>query len=574
MRLFVQPRLGYALTALLVSFIGAVAISATVYRNSSLSLDEAIMWPSLVAAANGLTMAFNAWTARRNIRDQELARLTIIKSVCNMLQGIAWGLSVPILNIAGEPVTVIAPAWAMVTGVGILVFSSAPWPPGTYSFITALFLPAVVFLLGHDGALERLVGITMAVCFPFCLVIGRLGARYVGDLVEARLEVDALLKRESQLSARLKQLNEERNRFFSAASHDLRQPLQALSFYTNLVGLAPGQAEQRDLLARLAECADTLERQFNAILGVASTDAAIEVATPRPIALEPIMRRAAAGYLAEAEQRGLNLRIVSTRAIAMAVPDVLERVLSNLIGNAVRYTRKGGVVVGVRPQGGMLRVMVADSGIGVAAEYQTRIFEDFFQVSNPERNSAKGFGLGLAIVKRLADGMNWSLALTSRPGHGSVFSVGLPRAHEAMSSSSTFEQEAPDLSEFASLPVLILDDDGLVRDAMARLLRDWRIEHDVFASHEELLVALRAHADRPCCILLDYRLGGQLTGIDVIDEVRSLYGDDHRFLLITGEADEALTAAAEARKTIILRKPIKPIRLRAVLSSVASAAPV
>ncbi len=292
----------------------------------------------------------------------------------------------------------------------------------------------------------------MAVCFPFCLVIGRLGARYVGDLVEARLEVDALLKRESQLSARLKQLNEERNRFFSAASHDLRQPLQALSFYTNLVGLAPGQAEQRDLLARLAECADTLERQFNAILGVASTDAAIERATPRPIALEPIMRRAAAGYLAEAEQRGLNLRIVSTRAIAMAVPDVLERVLSNLIGNAVRYTRKGGVVVGVRPQGGMLRVMVADSGIGVAAEYQTRIFEDFFQVSNPERNSAKGFGLGLAIVKRLADGMNWSLALTSRPGHGSVFSVGLPRAHEAMSSSSTFEQEAPDLSEFASLP--------------------------------------------------------------------------------------------------------------------------
>ncbi len=151
MRLFVQPRLGYALTALLVSFIGAVAISATVYRNSSLSLDEAIMWPSLVAAANGLTMAFNAWTARRNIRDQELARLTIIKSVCNMLQGIAWGLSVPILNIAGEPVTVIAPAWAMVTGVGILVFSSAPWPPGTYSFITALFLPAVVFLLGTMG---------------------------------------------------------------------------------------------------------------------------------------------------------------------------------------------------------------------------------------------------------------------------------------------------------------------------------------------------------------------------------------------------------------------------------------
>ncbi len=180
-------------------------------------------------------------------------------------------------------------------------------------------------------------------------------------------------------------------RFFSAASHDLRQPLQALSFYTNLVGLAPGQAEQRDLLARLAECADTLERQFNAIS-----------ALPRRTRQSSVQRRAhrigtdyaarSGGLFGRGRTTGLNLKIVSTRAIAMAVPDVLERVLSNLIGNAVRYTRKGGVVVGVRPQGGMLRVMVADSGIGVAAEYQTRIFEDFFQVSNPERNSAKGLG--------------------------------------------------------------------------------------------------------------------------------------------------------------------------------------
>jgi signal transduction histidine kinase/FixJ family two-component response regulator len=572
MRLFVRPKLGYALSALVMSFLGAVAIGGVVSANSSLPLGAAALWVALVAVANGLTMAFNAASARRPIPDEALERLTMVKALCNVLQGLAWGFGVPVLNVPGEAVTVIAPAWAMVTGVSVLVFSSAPWPPGTYTFITALFLPAILFLLTHSGALEFMIGITMTVCFPFCLLIGRLGAGYVGDLVAARLSVDALLERESRLSARLKQLNDERTRFFSSASHDLRQPLQALSFYITLIGLSPGRAEQRDLLSRLIDCADTLDRQFNAILGVASADAAVERAEARPVLLQPVVERAMASHSGEADGKGLSLRCVPTRAVALAAPDALERILSNLIGNAVRHTRTGGVVVGVRPRGANIALIVADSGIGIADADQARIFDDFFQVANPERNSAKGFGLGLAIVKRLAEGLGWPIELSSRPGRGSVFCVIVPKA------GAMADEPAPDdVGDkgpiiVSALPALVLDDDGLVRDAMSRLLRSWQVEHRVCADLDEAMAILDAAPDRSWCVLLDYRLERGVTGIDVLDAIRRRHGDRHRFLLISGEADPALDQSARERGILVLRKPLKPIRLRAALSGLTAQA--
>jgi signal transduction histidine kinase/CheY-like chemotaxis protein len=569
MRLFVQPKLAYALSALLVSFLGAVAISAAVFANSSVPLQAALIWPGLVGIANAMTMGFNAIHARQQIVDERLPRLTRVKSLCNMLQGLAWGSGVALLNVPGEPVTVVAPAWAMVTGVGVLVFSSAPWPPSTFTFITALFLPALVFLLSQPEALEFMIGVTMAVCFPFCLLIGRLGGRYVGDLVEARLAVKALLDRESRLSARMKQLNDERTRFFSAASHDLRQPLQALSFYTNLIGRSTSTDEQRDLLGRLADCAETLDRHFNAILGVAAADAATEKAIPVPTALEPIIRQAVAGHMAQAEAKDLRLRFVPTRAVAVVAPEALERIIFNLVGNAVRYTHTGGIVVGVRRRGNSFALTVADSGIGIADEHKERIFEDFFQVANPERSRAAGFGLGLAIVARLSEGFGWPITLSSRPGHGSIFSVKVPRASAAHVAAAPVDHLDEPAKPVSLSPVLVLDDDPLVREATARLLRSWHVEHRLCACPKELMASLEAIAGQSWCILMDQRLQDGVTGLEVVDAVRRRWGNAHTCVLLTGEADPALDEAARARGLTLLRKPLKPIRLRATLSGLA-----
>jgi CheY-like chemotaxis protein len=238
----------------------------------------------------------------------------------------------------------------------------------------------------------------------------------------------------------------------------------------------------------------------------------------------------------------------------------------------VRYTRTGGVVIGARPRGASVALVVADSGIGISDADQARIFDDFFQVANPERNSAKGFGLGLAIVKRLAEGLGWQIELSSRLGRGSLFSVIVPKAEAISGETAADEAGGREQIIVSALPVLVLDDDGLVRDAMSRLLRSWGVEHRVCADLDEAMTVLDAAPDRGWCVLLDYRLERGVTGIDVLDAIRHAHGDRHRFLLISGEADPSLEQTARERGILILRKPLKPIRLRAALSGLAAQA--
>src|SRR5262249_23460704 len=155
-------------------------------------------------------------------------------------------------------------------------------------------------------------------------------------------------------------------------------------------------------IARLAQCVDSLDRQFNAILGVTEIDAVIERTRATPLPLQVVFDRVVASIKPEADLKQLRVRCVASSRWALAPTDALERVLVNLLVNAVRYTPAGSVLIGARPRAGRIEIWVADTGIGIEERHHARIFEDFFQVDNPERNRGKGFGLGLAIVQRLS----------------------------------------------------------------------------------------------------------------------------------------------------------------------------
>lgn len=570
MRLFVKPHLRYALSAHIFTFIGAVAISTTVYLTSSVSIEQAMLWPAVIALTNALTIIFNVSSSRREIPDTELERAANIKTFCNILQGLAWGFGPQILNVPGEAVTVIAPAWAMVTGVGVLVFAAAPWPPSSYSFITALFLPAVIFLLTHESPLERTVGIAMIVSFPFSLLIGRLGVQYVGDLVAARLAVSQLLERESHLTERLKHMNNDRTRFFSSASHDLRQPLQALGFYMTILSNSGSNAVQREIINRLAECSDQLDRQFNAILGVASTDQAIVTAVTKSVRLQSALVRVHNAVRPQALKKGLDLRLVATSLIANVSPDVLERVLVNLVSNAVRYTETGRILMGARRRGDRIEICVADTGIGISDTEIGRIFGDFYQIANIERHADKGFGLGLGIVKRLCDGMDWEIRVSSQPGVGSIFSVLVPAGTGEYGEAAAETDHPSPPFDLTHLGVVIVDDDPLVVDATSRLLRTWGVDHFSSIREEDIVFHLdRRDPSKSWLVLLDYRLGEHATGIDFADRIRARFGTDIHLIIVTGEQDSGVADAAADRGISLLRKPLKPIQLRAALMNVA-----
>lgn len=263
----------------------------------------------------------------------------------------------------------------------------------------------------------------------FDLIVRRLydtGGRTIGLICAA---IDITGRKQTELELRKAKEAAERalaskSRFLAAASHDLSQPMQALQMYCAI--LAERQPEPG---VKAKQCANQLSRQLKALLTLSRLDSGGLTVTRGRIALGEVFDLVAAANRPAAEAKGLRLRVVATGQWCESDPLLLERLLGNLVSNAVRYTERGGVVIGCRRRPGSVRVEVWDSGIGIAEEHQGIIFEELYQLHNPTRRADEGLGLGLAIVDRIARILGLSVSVRSVPGRGSVFAVDLPRSY-------------------------------------------------------------------------------------------------------------------------------------------------
>lgn len=219
--------------------------------------------------------------------------------------------------------------------------------------------------------------------------------------------------------------SEAKSRFLAAASHDLRQPLQALSLYQSVLR-ASALPSQEVALTSMETCLGNLSALLNDLLDLSKLDSGVVTPAFTTFSLDRMLREIALSHQPEAERKGLRLRVVPNSVRVHADPVLLQRIVGNLVANAIRYTQAGGVVVGCRRRQGHLWLDVVDSGIGIPADQLEAIFEEFLQLQNPERSREKGTGLGLAIVRKTARLLGMRVEVRSRPGHGSIFSVGLP----------------------------------------------------------------------------------------------------------------------------------------------------
>jgi CheY-like chemotaxis protein/anti-sigma regulatory factor (Ser/Thr protein kinase) len=266
----------------------------------------------------------------------------------------------------------------------------------------------------------------------------------------------------------------------------------------------------------------------------------------------------------EAFERGLVFRIRSRAAWVRSDPVLLERILRNLISNAMRYTPQGGVLVSTRMRGGKLRFEVWDTGLGIAAEDQQRIFEEFVQLANAERDRRKGLGLGLSIVQRLASLLAHPVELASRPGRGTVFrvDVAMGRAPVVRATAVRSERSQVDLGGRC---ILVIDDEASIVDGMGALLGSWGA-HTVLASRGE--EALRKVSDRdapPDLIIADYQLRDGEVGPDVVAAVRRHFGRDIPAILVTGSATPERLEQAKDLGHHLLLKPVMPAKLRTLI---------
>ncbi len=387
-------------------------------------------------------------------------------------------------------------------------------------------------------------------------------------------DMTQLKKREHDLEqARevAEQANAAKTRFLAAASHDLRQPIHALGlFFESLTERIPDDPATRPIIDKINDSVEAIDTMLNALLDISKLDAGIVRPSFTRIALGTLLKRLDAEFQPLAAGSGLSLTIRARDLYVRSDELMLERMLRNLITNALRYTPSGGrVLLGVRTRGSCARIEIHDTGIGIPGSQLDEIFLEFHQLGNPERDRRQGLGLGLAIVKRMSMLLDQPVRVRSRLGHGSVFAIDVPLAALAHAEP---DEPAPLAAligrEFSDRRALVLDDDGTILDAMQTLLTGWGMQVCAAGSSEEALAKLHAGEagqHLPDVMIIDYRLRDNATGIEAVETLRERLGRPVPAIFITGDTAPDRLRQAQASGYPLLHKPVRPARLRAAL---------
>ncbi|MBK1678570.1 hybrid sensor histidine kinase/response regulator, partial [Rhodospirillum rubrum] len=382
------------------------------------------------------------------------------------------------------------------------------------------------------------------------------------QLAEGRLRA---AKEEADRASRAK------TRFLAAASHDLRQPLQALNMFISVLAGRENDPWRAAIIGKIEKTADALTALLDTLLDISKLDAGLMRCEPRDVMIGGLLARLSEEFQPLAVSRGLVFRAVASSAAVHADPALVEIVLRNFLGNALRYTPSGRVLVGVRRRGGGgVEIQVLDTGPGIAPEQHGLIFEDFHQVENPAREKGEGLGLGLAIVKRVALLLEARVGVRSLPGRGSCFTL-------ALAGPQGMAVERPEDGLFGvsaeaarGLTVLLIDDDPAVLDGLTLVLEDWDCEVLAFADLGGLREGLGSGGflAAPDVIVSDFRLGEGENGVEAVRLVRDHFAQAVPALLLTGDTAPQRLREADASGLPLLHKPVKPEVLRGALADV------
>jgi signal transduction histidine kinase/CheY-like chemotaxis protein len=478
-----------------------------------------------------------------------------------VVSGVTWGAALPFLLSPGR-----FDLQALVIGALVIGTYGVIGSAGVYkaAFLT-FFLPfpsMVIWLLWQGDTLHIACATLILFWLPSVAVMGR---RYNESMVEAlrlRFENAALAEdlRAQKLVA--DQSNLAKSRFLASASHDLRQPVHALGMFIGALRSHRLPKRSAELVDQMDVSVGALDGLFTSLLDVSRLDAGVIESRPVAMPVQPLLARICRELEAEAEAKGVDLVLAPTTAMVRSDPVLLERVMRNLIGNAVRHTERGWVLVGCRRRGHRFVLEVRDTGPGIAPDLHEAVFEEFYQAANSNRDGTKGLGLGLPIVRRLTAILDHPLEMDSTPGEGTTFRVLAPRAATPSVRPSARPMGVGDLRTGV---VLAIDDEQAIRTAMTALLESWG--HTVIAvgSGASAVAALKGRP-APDVIVCDYRLRDGETGLQAIACVHAAVGDVPA-ILVTGDTAPESIRDALASGHPLLHKPLSHGRLRAAVTN-------
>ena len=376
-----------------------------------------------------------------------------------------------------------------------------------------------------------------------------------------------------QAKAEADQANLSKTQFLAAASHDLLQPLNAARLFVSALADTPQPPSSRQLIRHIETAFVSTEQLLTTLLDISKIDAGALTPNVVDFPLNPLLRKLAAEFEPVAEKKGLCVRLVECSTVIRSDPDLLARILRNLLGNAIRYTREGSILIGCRRRGSAMAIEVGDSGIGIPEDKLEAVFDEFQRLAaDAGGDAAPGFGLGLSIVRRLSRLLGHPVEVKSKLGVGTRFAVVVPPGGPTrlpIPENSTRNMAGHSL---AGARILVIENDDSILTGMRMLLEGWGCRVATAGGAAEAVARLDAENDRPEVLVADYHLDHGATGIEAITLLRRHCGRALPGVVVTADRTAAVRNQSDEAGLVLLNKPVAPDGLREALSRALAAA--
>jgi len=527
------------------------------------------VWLLALCAHQGLRIFHYASYRKAQPRPREMRKWGRYYILTSITSGLIWGAAGFFMFVPDSPqhqtvLLIVLFGIASVTVIGLSSFA-----PAFYIILPLAIGPTILRLLLEEQAVFGFMAILVTILLAAALIFGRNMNRLITNSLVMRFEnLDLIqeLRRQTDIAqqARLEAeaANRSKTQFFAAASHDLRQPLHAMGLFASALYQKIKDPEVLHVVGSINESVAALEGLFNELLDISKFDAGAIKPELQHVPLNQILDRVRLDFTPEAETKGLRLKVRPCKAFIHSDPMLLERIVRNLVSNALRYTSSGGVLLGCRRLPGALRLEVWDTGPGIAPEHQQRIFEEFYQVGNPERSKKRGMGLGLSIVSRLCHLLGYHITVDSRPGRGTVFRFEVPLGEAPSAEPAPRKPAAAGRLDLAGRLIVVVDDEEPIVRGMQLLLEGWGARVIGSETGQDVMPRVEEAGQLPDLIIADYRLGGGVVGTEVIEQLRQDLDPEIPALLISGSTAPERVEEADLHHYNFLLKPVQPETLR------------
>jgi signal transduction histidine kinase len=515
--------------------------------------------------------------------------------------GLLWGAAGSIFFAPNSPLLQLV-LLAVILGVtfGSLTLY-AGYRRALFFFLPLAVLPLIVRMVAQHDAAYYSAAIVLFAVFSFTLFFGRNFGETMSEAVKKNYENEVLVEQlltEKRLAEEARRAAENairsKTQFFAAASHDLRQPLQAIGIYCSLLRKR-AQGPLEPLTKNLSTAVESLSKLVEELLEISRLDSGAVQATRQIIDLDEVFSTLRKEFVPIAAAKGLRFREHRAGVFVETDPMLMQRVLRNLLSNAVRYTTEGGVLLAARRRSGRVSIEVWDTGPGIRREEFDRIFEEFYRGESSKTESTGGYGLGLSIVRRICSVLGHSLFVTSRPGSGTVFRVEIPlAARPARTRAKPATTDTSTLSSLTDCSIVVLEDNAEILTSLTRLLSSWGARVLPAPRFDSVLLQRLASESKVDLIVADHNLGGPINGAEAVFRIREVVGSPVPVIMLTavqapevvGEfkrqlqvrisADPSIAPIISRRRgeePIVLQKPANAVLLNSTIAQALGLAP-